>query len=293
MLARRVEWFFGVCNCTTCESTPAVDQQTQISLAEDWGGHLLRHPPGHDSLDITFTPRQFGHEDGSAGADAAPLSHRQRGIKDGLQLPSLQNYPVPPNAAPGDTEVDRARKLLHIYQEVAIDLHTGVYLTQLTADRDYSDIHCQLMEDLTTLKLDQNTGRIIEFPLVNVSKVYRIVKCDDKFFPPGSFMPHTIDGKTDHIVVVEFLRRKLAFVYKEAQVAQRFMIAMELLIRRAQQKQALRSLTPTFPPRQADQGQCPTPKQVYEAMSRAQPGDSRAASEAGSGGRYTNLDRSL
>lgn len=62
-------------------------------------------------------------------------------------------------------------------------------------------------------------------------------------------------------MVVEFMRRKLAFVFKELQaacicpsvglawqVSQRFLICMELLIRRAQQKQAMRSLTPTFPP---------------------------------------------
>lgn len=56
-----------------------------------------------------------------------------------------------------------------------------MYLTQLTSNRDYADIHVQLMEDLTTLKLDQSNGRIIEFPLTNVSKVYRIVKNDDKW----------------------------------------------------------------------------------------------------------------
>lgn len=237
-------------------------------------------------MDITFTPRPFGtdaHDDGfddlglpGAGAHA-PITPRQRDIRDGLQLPKLQMYPVPPNCGPGDTEEERKRKLLQMYQEVALDLHTGMYLTQLTADRDYSDIHCQLMEDMTTLKLDQSNGRIIEFPLTNVSKVYRIVKNEDKFYTPGTAVPNDKLGKSEHIVVVEFLRRKLAFVYKEVQIAQRFMLCMELLIRRAQQKAALRSLTPTFPPRhgQANHGQCPTPRQVYEAMSRPTPGDKR------------------
>merc|ERR1719159_183294 len=165
-------------------------------------------------------------------------------------------------------------KLLHMYQEVSLDLHTGMYLTQLTADRDYSDIHCQLMEDMTTLKLDQSNGRIIEFPLTNVSKVYRIVKNDDRWYTAGTPVPGATSANTEQIVVVEFMRRKLAFVFKELQVSQRFLICMELLIRRAQQKQAkkaMRSLTPTFPPQHAQNGQCPTPRQVHEAISRPSP----------------------
>jgi len=137
-----------------------------------------------------------------------------------------------------------------MYQEFTLDLHTGMYLTQLTSNRDYSDIHCQLMEDMLTLKLDQSNGRIIEFPLTGVSKVYRIVKNDDKWYSAGSAVPGFGGGNTEHIVVVEFMRRKLAFVFKELQVSQRFLMCMELLIRRAQQKQARRgprALTPAFP----------------------------------------------
>merc|ERR1719498_2356962 len=143
----------------------------------------------------------------------------------------------------------RHQCLLELYQEFVLEMHTGTYLTQLTSSRDYSDIHCQLMEDLTTLKLDQSNGRIIEFPLSGVSKVYRIVKNDDKWYSAGTPVPGGMSANTEHIVVVEFMRRKLAFVFKELQMSQRFLMGMELLIRRAQQKQAkkaLRSLTPTF-----------------------------------------------
>jgi len=140
-----------------------------------------------------------------------------------------------------------------MYQEFALDMHTGMYLTQLTSNRDYSDIHCQLMEDMQTLKLDQSNGRIIEFPLTGVSKVYRIVKNDDKWYSAGSPLPSAATN-TEHIVVVEFMRRKLAFVFKELQMSQRFLMCMELLIRSAQQKQArkaLRSINSAFPPSKA------------------------------------------
>merc|ERR1719158_2778628 len=88
---------------------------------------------------------------------------------------------MPPNTCREESDEAQRRKLLELYQDFALDLHTGMYLTQLTSNRDYSNIHCQLMEDLQTLKLDQSNGRIIEFPLTGVSKVYRIVKNDDRY----------------------------------------------------------------------------------------------------------------
>merc|ERR1712093_714141 len=90
-------------------------------------------------------------------------------------------------------------------------------------------------------KLDQSNGRIIEFPLTGVSKVYRIVKNDDKWYSAGSLtgasaVPPLPLSNAEHIVVVEFMRRKLAFVFKEMAHSQRFLMCMELLIRRAQQQ---------------------------------------------------------
>merc|ERR1712050_225837 len=68
------------------------------------------------------------------------------------------------------------------------------------------------------------------------------------WYTAGTPLP-SASSNTEQIVVVEFMRRKLAFVFKELQVSQRFLMCMELLIRRAQQKQAkkaLRSLTPAI-----------------------------------------------
>jgi len=280
MLSPRFDWLWGACSCNAFDSQAQADNQISLSADGSVNFQFGRTLPSQDVLDVTF-PRDGGKSDGLGGAPL-PYTPRLQNIRDALQLPKLQMYPVPPNCSSQDSEEEQKRKLLQMYQEVALDLHAGMYLTQLTADRDYSDIHCQLMEDMTTLKLDQSNGRIIEFPLTNVSKVYRIVKNDDKFYTPGANMSGDRMGNSEHIVVVEFLRRKLAFVYREVQVAQRFMICMELLIRRAQQKQALRSLTPTFPPRQYQDGlpddgrrkasgTCPTPRLVYEAVSRPLP----------------------
>lgn len=276
MLAPRLDWMLGCCSCNGWDHGGQGEFQIQLSTdlsANQTQRHLLTQG---DSFDITFTPRSFGA--GAAVSGGGTLSHRstpitprQRDLKDQLELPSLHTYPMPPTSSPEEEEEVRKKKLLEMYQEFALELHTGMYLTQLTSNRDYSDIHCQLMEDMTTLKLDQSNGRIIEFPLTNVSKVYRIVKNDDKWYHAGTPVPGAATANTEQIVVVEFMRRKLAFVFKELQVSQRFLICMELLIRRAQQKQAkkaLRSLTPTFPPQHVQSRQCPTPRQVHDAMTR-------------------------
>lgn len=270
MLSPRLDWMFGehgsvfnfgCCSSAGCDSHgPQHEFQVHLStdMAEGSGrSNMGRHQITRaDSFDITFTPRTFAaNSNANAGASSNPLSGwlssptpRQQTLKEQLELPLLHNYPTPPNCSPDMVEETRKKLLLNMYQDFALDLHAGMYLTQLTSSRDYSDIHCQLMEDMTTLKLDQSNGRIIEFPLTGVSKVYRIVKTDDKWYSANSPVPGA-SVNTEHIVVVEFMRRKLAFVFKELQVSQRFLMCMELLIRRAQQKQAkqaMRSLTPAI-----------------------------------------------
>lgn len=127
--------------------------------------------------------------------------------------------------------------MLRIHQEFVLDLHRGVHMTQLTANTEYASVHCQLMEDLCTLKMDQGSGCIVEFPLTAVSKVYRIVKQNEKWYSTGAMdhNAHNDGANTEHIVVVEFLRRKIAFVFTEVEAAQSFLMCMELLIRRAQE----------------------------------------------------------
>lgn len=276
MLSPRIEWLMGMLGCCSGNAYEGHGEY-HVSLSSD----MIPQPPSQcdkhlltrgDSFDITFTPRTFSSAGSTLPSRQVPITPRQREMRNQLELPALHTYPIPPNCSPEEREEERKRRLLEMYQEFALDLHTGMFLTQLTSNRDYSDIHCQLMEDMVTLKLDQSNGRIIEFPLTSVSKVYRIVKNDDKWYAAGSPLPGAGAGPTEQIVVVEFMRRKLAFVFKELQVSQRFLICMELLIRRAQQKQAVRSLTPTFPPPAQQQSrQCPTPRQVQEAMARPTP----------------------
>jgi len=196
--------------------------------------HLLT---SQDSFDMTVTPRTSCKGDRPR---SMPITPRQRSFRDRVRLPMMRRYPVPPSCTADDPEEWRRRELLQIYQEFTLDLHKGIHMTQLTSNQDYSDIHCQILEDLQTLKVDQGSGCIIEFPLTAVSKVYRIVKNDDKWYSAGSLtgptpMPPLPLSNAEHIVVVEFMRRKLAFVFNEISAAQSFLMCMELLIRRAQE----------------------------------------------------------
>lgn len=94
-----------------------------------------------------------------------------------------------------------------------------------------------LVQALGAALLEPKWLRIIEFPLTGVSKVYRIIRDDEKWYRVQGTMP---TSPAEHIVVVEFMRRKLAFVFTEAIAALRFLTCMELLIRRAQQQEAER-----------------------------------------------------
>lgn len=273
MISSKLDWLVQCCRRGSHDGKNELLVNLQSDSVENSRHlHLITRT---DSFDITFTPRRVQAANTAANSkQQVAITPRQADLKTRLELPSLHQYPVPPGVSPEEPEDAQRNKLLELYQEFALDLHTGMYLTQLTSTRDYSDIHCQLMEDLQTLKLDQSNGRIIEFPLTGVSKVYRIVKNDDKWYSAGSLtgaspVPPLPLSNAEHIVVVEFMRRKLAFVFKEIQASQRFLMCMELLIRRAQQKQAgrtLRSLTPTFPPSgEGPDKTCATPRQVKEA----------------------------
>mmetsp|Transcript_65166 Transcript_65166/g.172653 ORF Transcript_65166/g.172653 Transcript_65166/m.172653 type:complete len:252 (-) Transcript_65166:183-938(-) len=242
MWASRLENLFQCGRCTDCD---AEGSQHDFQLHMSSG--LADNPHGQqsDSTSVSSSPEIDYIARPSSTMRA--LTPRQRNLRSLIELPLLHKYPLPPVCSPDASEEERKQKLLEMYQDFTLELHSGMYLTQLTSSRDYSDIHCQLMEDLQTLKLDQGNGRIVEFPLTGVSKAYRIVKNDDRWHSAASAA--TATGNTEHIVVVEFMRRKLAFVFKDLNVAQQFLLGMELLIRKAQQKQApkdLRFLTPTF-----------------------------------------------
>mmetsp|Transcript_56874 Transcript_56874/g.132581 ORF Transcript_56874/g.132581 Transcript_56874/m.132581 type:complete len:331 (-) Transcript_56874:64-1056(-) len=217
------------CDCESEKHTPAETVLVQTLNSEYSEPGQRQDLTREDSFDITFTPRTMESE----VVNTNPITPRQRHLQVQLELPMLPHFPTPPGSRSSDSPEELKQRTLEMYQGFALDLHQGMYLTQLMADRSYSDIHCQLMEDMSTLKLDQSNGRIVEFPLANVSKVYRLVKSRGKYV----HRQQEQSDDADQIVVVVFTKRKLAFVFKELRTCQRFMFCLELLIWRAQQEQ--------------------------------------------------------
>jgi len=176
----------------------------------------------------------------------APVTPRQKVLKGQLELPLMDSYPAPPDCQPDETPQEQHKRLLEVYRGFAMELHRGRYLTQLMGDRSYAEIHCQLMEDMSTLKLDQSNGRIIEFPLANVSDVYRLTKIKGKWQAAEKHSKSPEAATSEQILVVVFSKRKLAFVFKDLDSCSRFLLCMELLIWRAQQLEGLPLLSASF-----------------------------------------------
>jgi len=193
--------------------------------------------PPPESFSSRFQPDLFGHASGSAGPQQVSRYHasarsrtptltpRQQSLMERLRLPSTARQPVCASNVAED-------ELLQIFQAFVLDLHGGVYMTQVNANDEHSDIHCQLQDDLLTLKVDQRSGCIIEFPLTAVTRIYRIVR-DGKSLPSDGLVSSTM---AEHIVVVEFMRRKLVLVFEQQTDAQSFLMCTELLVRFAQEE---------------------------------------------------------
>merc|ERR1719293_592561 len=152
-----MEQLLGCCSCAGWDgrATHGIQQnEFQVNLSIDMHEpHIIQHPITRpDSFDITFTPRVFN------GTELSSVTPRERSFYQRLELPKLHTYPVPPTCTPETAEEDRMHELLKMYQQFAFELHTGMYLLQMTSNNDYSEIHCQLMGDMQTLKLDQSNG---------------------------------------------------------------------------------------------------------------------------------------
>jgi len=275
--------FLQCCNCrddanTEFQVVQLTSDVMELDLAQPV--HLLTT---QDPFDATVTPRSHSKAGGERGFAATA---RQKNLKDRIVLPTMRRYPIPLSCSSEDSEEWRRQELLKVYQEFVLDLHKGIHMTQLTSDQDYSDIHCQIREDLQTLNIDQGSGCIIEFPLIGVSKVYRIVKNDGKWYNASSLSgpaPMPSLSNAEHIVVVEFMRRKLAFVFSEVKAAQSFLMCMELLIRRAQESRYNSSAT----------GEKTGTRQISDVFSRKSPSEreynSRRPNDIDNAGRMCRL----
>lgn len=174
-------------------------------------------------------------DDGSAHKQRQPpaLTPRQRLVREKLEVPPLYTCSFFDLKSDDESEADIHVRFAEMYKELATTLYTGIFITQLMPDGHYKDIHFQLVEDLTALKLDQRNGSIIEFPLVRVTKLQRAIRCGGKIFRSGPKVPDRLPNDARHIVIMFFSRHQLVFVFKALDEAVSFMSCLELLVRKA------------------------------------------------------------
>eukprot|EP00927_Polykrikos_kofoidii_P024035 TRINITY_DN21938_c0_g1_i1.p1 TRINITY_DN21938_c0_g1~~TRINITY_DN21938_c0_g1_i1.p1 ORF type:complete len:246 (+),score=34.51 TRINITY_DN21938_c0_g1_i1:151-888(+) len=206
---------FACYDCRIDEEDPTAELQV-IPLEVSHPAMLF--PPA-EQLD-PIAPHEWGGHRYSGSGDMPP---REENLKRQINLPTMPVYPCPPTCTPADPEDQRQSELLRIYQEFVMDMHKGIRMTLLTSQHDYSEVHCWISDDLRTLKLDEGSGCIIEFPLNVVSSVQRLVrKTNDSALP------------WEHVVIIEFERRKLAFAFNDLLTAQNLLVCLKLLIYQTQ-----------------------------------------------------------
>eukprot|EP00435_Cladocopium_sp_Y103_P070594 s497_g35.t1 len=192
-----------------------------------------------DPFDLNISPshaESSGRVLATKGTGASPGEQR---LREQIQLPRMRWFKLQgawDDGVDDDEDLGEEEKkmaLLQIYQDSVLDLLSGLELTVMAGNQEYVDSHCQLMPGFTSLKVDYGCDNsITEFPLNNVTKMYRVVKRRANTqlhlaeHHPRTSYPFP---ETDHIVIVEFVSRKLVFVFVDEVEAQRFLLCLELL----------------------------------------------------------------
>lgn len=186
-----------------------------------------------DPFDLNISPshaESSGAVLASSGAGASPGEQR---LREQIQLPKMGWFKLQGVYDDEDLgEEEKKMALLQIYQDSVLDLLSGLELTLMAGNQEYVDSHCQLMPGFTSLKVDYGCDNCIaEFPLKNVTKMYRVVKRRANHLHLAEHHPRTSYPfpETEHIVIVEFVSRKLVFVFTNEVEAQRFLLCFEFL----------------------------------------------------------------
>lgn len=224
------------CQCDTIISQDACAESPSAPVLPSFSCFGYSHPDLQVQKILISETDDCGHlrrTDSRDQQTRMTWTSRQTSVRDGLALPSLHACSEF-DELDDESEEDSFTRLTEMYKEFTLDLYAGTFVTQLISTGDYGETHCQLMEDLMTLKLDQRNGCIVEFPLTCVTKMYRAIRCDRKLFKPGPSVPEKLPSNARHIVIMCFHQRhQLVFVFTGLEETKRFITCMELLVRTA------------------------------------------------------------
>ncbi|CAK0807464.1 unnamed protein product [Prorocentrum cordatum] len=219
--AERMDWVPELC-CACHREAVAGRRQSDLRIdlsADDLDSRLLyRHV--------------LTQGDPFDGAPSPASAAGRRDPAECLELPDLPAYPVPLGCTSDGDEDRRKVVLLEMLREFALEMRAGTRLTQLiipAAGGAFCEtVHCQLLEDLVTLKVDAATCHIVEFPLDRASSVFCVSR-------EGSRPSEEQGDSSERVVIIEFLQKKLRFLFADTPSSQRFLTCMDLLVQRAQQ----------------------------------------------------------
>jgi len=190
----------------------------QVLLSTDDSLPYSKAYPDTSPRPISRKKEPFLDPHSTASIQPVAMTPRREEILELLGIPISRTKPAKEvRALYGDEK--RHWQMIAACQEFTLNLHAGMYLTYLTNTGEREDIHCQLMDDLTTIKLDDGNGKIIVFPLPAVSTVSRGLRKTQRV--------------PEHLVIMEFMRRKLKFAFMSEQDTELFATCMKLIISKA------------------------------------------------------------
>eukprot|EP00406_Dinophysis_acuminata_P047054 CAMPEP_0179309658 /NCGR_PEP_ID=MMETSP0797-20121207/51764_1 /TAXON_ID=47934 /ORGANISM="Dinophysis acuminata, Strain DAEP01" /LENGTH=296 /DNA_ID=CAMNT_0021019367 /DNA_START=210 /DNA_END=1097 /DNA_ORIENTATION=+ len=171
---------------TSCAPDLADQFQLKCTAEEEDDNGQLKLALDTEVLPVSFHPNASLSREGSYyDPRPAPCD----GLLGTLELPRMDNIPLPPTCSSEAPMPERQRKLFDLYMKYAIRLEGGFHVDQVISNHETDKTHLQLMEDLMVLKVDQSSGRVIEFPMRGVSKVYRMVKYGNRWRAPNGPAP--------------------------------------------------------------------------------------------------------
>jgi len=164
---------------------------------------------------------------------SSTVSFNHQDWQDYLELPLMDTFP-------SDASIKlQQEELLKSCREFAIKWQAGSSLKQIISNDTCLDSHVQLMEDLMAVRIDQSSGLVIEFPLRNVSKVYRMVKYKKWWRSPNVkfVMEEHVKKLAQHVVIIEVedvkhgKHTKIAFAFPTPEESLNFSNCFSLLLK--------------------------------------------------------------